>query len=193
MVAVGVLDGVVLGWLVSVGSGVTDAIAVGVMLGVGVMVEVGVAVGVGDSLGVLLTASTTTVGWGVSVVKGVGLGVRVGASVGVTSGTDRLQAASANVSRIIIRLNIRTLFAQETAAADASNYRQPYLYAIDDCTPPDLRRDSGRFLGVVLQSAPVVQIVTNEKVYWNGSMGMGHHWTGFNCRCGFFIVDTCQQ
>jgi hypothetical protein len=84
------------------------------MLGVGVMVEVGVSVGVGDSLGVLLTANTTTVGWAVLVAKGVGLGVRVGASVGVTSGTDKLQAASANVSRITIRLNIRTLFAPKS-------------------------------------------------------------------------------
>ena len=82
-------------------------------MGVGVSVGAGVSVAVGDSLGVLLAANTTTVGWAVLVTKGVGLGVRVGARVGVTSGTDKLQAASANVSRIMIRRNICTLFAQE--------------------------------------------------------------------------------
>lgn len=73
----------------------------------GVKVSLGsikkVAVTEGVLLGVLLATCATIVGCGVFDTSSVGLGVRVGAIVGVTSGTDKLQAASSNASRITLR------------------------------------------------------------------------------------------
>ena len=62
-----------------------------------------VAVNEAVLLGVLVATCATIVGCGVFDMMSVGLGVRVGAIVGVTSGTDKLQAASSNASRITLR------------------------------------------------------------------------------------------
>ena len=112
-VAVGALVkgcvGVWVGVLVDVNVGVKLEVAVGSLVRVTVTVSVSlgstkkVAVSEGVLLGVLLATCATIVGAGVLDTSGVGLGVRVGAIVGVTSGTDKLQAASSNASRITLR------------------------------------------------------------------------------------------